>query len=78
MMLQIILCAWAVGGTPGVRPGLSVPNDDYWTAWRARQRAELATLPKAPDPPPGAGSAIDSFPERLFREEGAEFPSTRR
>jgi hypothetical protein len=35
--------------------------DDYWTGWRARQRAELAALPKPPEPPAGDGPSIDRF-----------------
>jgi len=29
--------------------------DDFWSGWRARQRAELATLARPPDPPAGIG-----------------------
>src|ERR1700747_3225559 len=36
-------------------------SKDYWSSWRARQRAELATLPKPPEPPDGAGSAVDRW-----------------
>jgi hypothetical protein len=35
--------------------------DDEWTGWRARQQAELATLPKPQALPKGAGSPIDRF-----------------
>jgi Protein of unknown function (DUF1553)/Protein of unknown function (DUF1549) len=42
-------------------PGPSLPVDDYWTAWRSRQRADLATLPKPPAPPSGPGQPIDRF-----------------
>jgi hypothetical protein len=42
-------------------PVPSIPVDDYWTGWRARQRAELATVPKPPTPPAGPGSIIDRF-----------------
>src|SRR5207253_5855499 len=41
--------------------------DDYWSSWRARQRAELAALPKPPAPPPGEGLAID----RMLPGDGA-------
>jgi hypothetical protein len=37
------------------------PTDNYWKDWRARQRGELATLPKPPSPPPGEGSPVDRF-----------------
>lgn len=36
-------------------------EDDYWQGWRARQRSELATLPKPPTPPAGKGPPIDRF-----------------
>jgi hypothetical protein len=40
---------------------LMADSDDYWSGWRARQRAELARLPKPPDPPQSAGSPVDRF-----------------
>jgi hypothetical protein len=54
-----LLCALGILSNP-----LRVPAgepDDYWAGWRARQRAELATLPKPPEPPPGEGPLIDRF-----------------
>src|SRR6516162_10490254 len=38
-----------------------IPVDDYWTGWRARQRAELATLTPPAAPPEGTGQPIDRF-----------------
>src|SRR5207248_1744166 len=35
--------------------------DDYWSGWRARQRAELAALPKPTEPPDDTRSPIDRF-----------------
>jgi hypothetical protein len=36
-------------------------DDDFWSGWRARQRAELATLPKPSDPRAGIGEPVDRF-----------------
>jgi hypothetical protein len=46
----------------GPLSGVSAAEPDaYWSGWRARQRAELATLPKPPEPPSGQGAPIDRF-----------------
>ncbi len=39
----------------------AAPRPDRWAGWRDRQRAELATLPKPAEPPPGPGSPVDRF-----------------
>jgi hypothetical protein len=54
-----LLFALGVLSTPLLAP--AGEPDDYWTGWRGRQRAELATLSKPPEPPPGEGSPIDRF-----------------
>lgn len=43
-------------------------QDDYWPAWRSRQLAELATLPKPFDPPAGNGTSVD----RLLKADWAK------
>jgi hypothetical protein len=45
----------------GVGAGPHTNPDDSWSGWRSRQRTELATLPKPPEPPQGNGSHIDRF-----------------
>jgi hypothetical protein len=44
-------------------PGRSQAGDPDgdWNDWRVRQRVELVSLPKPPEPAPGEGSAIDRF-----------------
>lgn len=55
LLLWLVTLLWFTNG----RPGATAEADDYWTGWRARQRAELAGAPQPPAPPPGDGSAID-------------------
>jgi len=45
----------------GTARSSAAARDEYWTGWRARQRAETASLPKPPVPVPGKGAAIDRF-----------------
>jgi hypothetical protein len=54
-----LLCT--VGLLPGRPPVPVVDSDSYWLTWRSCQRAELATLPQPPQPPPGDGAPIDRF-----------------
>jgi hypothetical protein len=65
MTTRTTFFAWAVAAVILLLlcnpPGPSIPVDDYWVAWRVRQRAELATLPQPPTPPPGPGEVIDRF-----------------
>ena len=51
----LALSSWGSPSTTEANP------DDYWSGWRARQRAELAALPKPPEPPDGVGSPVDRF-----------------
>lgn len=51
----VILSSWASSSTTETNP------DDYWSGWRARQRAELAVLSKPTEPPEGAGLPVDRF-----------------
>src|SRR5262245_7689129 len=43
-----------------LRAGAAEPGD-FWKDFRQRQRAELATLPRPPEPPPGDGPPTDRF-----------------
>jgi hypothetical protein len=43
---------------------------DQWADFRARQRAEIATLPQPPQPSAGEGSAIDRFLASAWKAEG--------
>jgi hypothetical protein len=52
ILLLPALLAWETPAAEG---------DNYWTSWHARQRAELAALPKPPAPPAGNGAPIDHF-----------------
>ena len=74
MVFSILLFAASVGG--GVfAPRSFADQADYWHGWRDRQRAELATLPKPLEPPPGEGSAIDRFLAAHWAKLGAEAPA---
>jgi hypothetical protein len=55
-------------------PAPAIPVDDYWTGWRAVQRAELAALPRPPAPPEGLGHPIDRFLEAAWRKQGLGVP----
>jgi hypothetical protein len=50
----------AIGWCGYFSPAIADTND-YWSSWRARQRAEVAALPKPPAPPKGEGSEIDRW-----------------
>src|SRR5690349_6143513 len=56
----IVLLGAVLGISPPGRLA-AAPPDDYWQGWRARQRAELATLSQPPAPPEGVGQPIDRF-----------------
>jgi Protein of unknown function (DUF1553)/Protein of unknown function (DUF1549) len=45
----------------GLMRAVAAEPADFWKDFRQRQRAELATLPKPPEPPAGDGSPIDRF-----------------
>jgi hypothetical protein len=56
------LVATGLFATAFPKPSAAFPPPDvYWSNWRARQRAELATLPKPPPPPEGGGLPVDRF-----------------
>jgi hypothetical protein len=48
---------------------------DPWTEFRARQREELAALPKPPQPPDGPGSPLDRFLAAAWNAEGFTPPA---
>jgi hypothetical protein len=60
-LLSILLIVASVCNGIFPRPASAAEADEFWQGWRARQRAELATLPKPSEPPDGPGSAIDRF-----------------
>jgi hypothetical protein len=78
MTTRTAFLAWAVAAAILVllcsAPGPSIPVDDYWTGWRARQRAELATLPKPQTPRTEAGPVIDRFFAVSLKKWDHRFP----
>jgi hypothetical protein len=60
-LLSILLIVASIWSTILALEASAAEADDYWQGWRARQRAELATLPKPPSPPAGEGPPIDRF-----------------
>ncbi len=46
-----------------------------WDTFRASQRAEVASLPKPPQPPPGEGSALDRFLAAYWKKQGYTPPA---
>jgi len=50
-------------------------KDEYWTGWRTRQRAELASLPKPPLPSAGEGAALDRFLATYWARHNMKPPS---
>jgi hypothetical protein len=73
-LLSILLIAASVCNGILCRPATAAEVDAYWQDWRARQRAELATLPKPPDPPPGQGFPIDRFLATHWAKLGIQAP----
>jgi hypothetical protein len=67
-LLSLPLLAVLLGTTPAAEP------DSFWRGWRNRQRAELATLPKPAEPPPGAGTPIDRFLAATWARQGVAAP----
>ncbi len=54
-------------------PAMIPPTD--WTAWRQRQREELAALPAPPELPPGdSPHPVDRFMSAWWRQAGVEPP----
>jgi hypothetical protein len=64
-----LLLILALAGTAAAGP------EPFWEGWRERQRAELATLPKPPEPPTGDGSAIDRFLAATWARQGLTPPA---
>src|SRR5947208_10609107 len=61
-IIALLLSTAAMGLSSWGSPSATEANpDDYWSGWRARQRAELTALPKPTEPPDGAGSPVDRF-----------------
>jgi hypothetical protein len=74
ILLSILLITASACHAMLYRPATAAEIDEYWHGWRARQRAELATLPKPPAPPAGQGSAIDRFLAAHWAKLGIQPP----
>jgi hypothetical protein len=74
-LFSILLIAGSLGSEIFPRPAIAAEGDDYWQTWRARQRSELATLPKPPAPPPGEGPPVDRFLDAHWANLSIQPPS---
>src|SRR6266404_5352617 len=74
-LFSILLITASVGNGISPWPTIAAEGDDYWQGWRARQRSELATLPKPPAPPAGEGPPIDRFLEARWAKLNIKPPS---
>jgi hypothetical protein len=74
-LFPVVLVATSLGVVCFPRPLKAAEGDGYWQTWRARQRSEVASLPKPPDPRPSDGSPIDRFLQAHWAKLNIKLPA---